>query len=69
MENADKTNAVSNSELIRRYAPTGLAETDSCVECNNNTFAIHIDTHGNGVLYECTECGYVHTQWFGDIGA
>jgi uncharacterized Zn finger protein len=36
-------------------------------ECGNDTFYIELlepwDEKIIGVLYQCTECGYIHSEW------
>lgn len=38
-----------------------------CSNCGNMTFKLQIDDEYNVILYECVECGYIHTHWF-EIG-
>jgi hypothetical protein len=60
-----KTNIVEQFELIRHCNPiAGIYNPDKCSECGNTTFILKIDSTYCGIIYCCTQCGYVHTYWF-----
>ncbi len=33
-------------------------------DCGSTTFKIAIDLDYKSLLYECTKCGYISTEWF-----
>lgn len=63
---SDKTTPSSQSELISRCTPSGIENPEKCGECGNDTFTIKIMGEYDGLLYSCTNCGYVHTHWFNE---
>lgn len=40
--------------------PTSL----TVCNCGCDTFKIAIDLEYKSLLYECTSCGYIHSEWF-----